>query len=153
MCRIRGDRCDCICLYIRLVDRSKLYYLSSNFNTPRNLVWQVEIVLAIADGHGTFEIMRCAPTSTPTVWRWRDRYLDEGRPDLKLDKTHPSRVPPLLMETRLKVIAKTFQETPSNATHWSRALITEAMGILPLSVGRVWAEAAFKASVRPSVYG
>ena len=99
-------------------------------------------MLATADGHGTFEIMRRARTSKPTVWRWQARYLDEGVDGLKRDKTRPSRVPPLPMETRLKVITKTVQEAPPNATHWSRALMAEAMGISPSSVGRIWAEAA-----------
>ena len=107
-------------------------------------VWRAEIVLATADGHGTAQIMRRSGTSKPTVWRWQQRYLDEGVAGLKRDKTRPSRVPPLPMETRLKVIAKTVQETPSNATHWSRALMAEAMGISPSSVGRIWAEAGLK---------
>jgi hypothetical protein len=29
------------------------------------------------------------------------------------------------METRLKVITKTVQETPPNATHWSRSLMAD----------------------------
>lgn len=48
------------------------------------------------------------------------------------------------METRLKVIAKTVQESPPNATHWSRSLMAEAVGISPSSVGRIWAEAGLK---------
>jgi len=36
------------------------------------------------------------------------------------------------------------QETPPNATHWSRALMAEAVGISPSSVGRIWAEAGLK---------
>jgi len=50
---------------------------------------------------------------------------------LRRDKTRPSRGPPLPRETRLNVIAKTLQETPPNATHWSRALMAEALGISP----------------------
>jgi len=84
-------------------------------------------VLATAGGHGTFEIMRRTRTSKPTVWRWQQRYLDEGVTGLKRDKTRPSRVQPLPMEARLKVIAKTVQEAPPNVTHWSRALMAEAM--------------------------
>ena len=107
----------------------------TNRNTARKLVWRAEIVLATAGGHGTFDIMRRARTSKPTVWRWQARYLDEGVAGLKRDKTRPSRVPPLPMETRLKVITKTVQEVPRNATHRSRALMAEAMGISPSSVG------------------
>jgi transposase len=133
-----------ICLYLGPADRAELRALISNRNTPRKLVWRAEIVLATADGHGTFEIMRRAHTSKPTVWRWQQRYLAEGVEGLKRDKTRPSRVPPLPMETRLKVITKTVQETPPNATHWSRSLMAEAMGISPSSVGRIWAEAGLK---------
>ena len=118
-----------ICLYLGPADRTELQALISNRNTARKLVWRAEIVLATADGHGTFEIMRRARTSKPTVWRWQQRYLDEGVAGLKRDKTRPSRVPPLPMETRLKVIAKTVQETPPNATHWSRALMAEAIWV------------------------
>jgi transposase len=82
--------------------------------------------------------------SKPTVGRWQERYLDEGVPGLKRNKTRPSLEPPLPKEIRLKVIAKTVQESPPNATHWSRSLMAEAMGISPSSVGRIWADAGLK---------
>ena len=144
MCHVWDMRRNDICLYLGPADRAELQALIINRNTARKLVWRAEIVLATADGHGTFEIMRRARTSKPTVWRWQARYLDEGVAGLKRDKTRPSRVPPLPLETKLKVIAKTVQETPPNATHWSRALMAEAMDISPSSVGRIWVEAGLK---------
>lgn len=144
MCHTLRMRRPDICLYLGPADRAELQALLTNRNTPRKLVWRAGIVLATAEGHGTFEIMQRTGMSKPTVWRWQERYLDEGVPGLKRDKTRPSRVPPLPMETRLKVIAKTVQETPPNATHWSRTLMAEAMGISPSSVGRIWADAGLK---------
>ena len=129
-------RRDDICLYLGPADRAQLEALRANRNTPRKVVWRAEIVLATADGCGTNEIMRRANTSKPTVWRWQGRFLDEGIDGLRRDKTRPSRVPALPRETRLKVIAKTVQETPPNATHWSRSTMAEAVGISPSSVGR-----------------
>ena len=82
--------------------------------------------------------------SKPTVWRWLERYLDEGVPGLKRDKTRPSCVQPLPREVRLKVIGKTVQETPPNATHWSRATMAEAVGISTSSVVRIYAGAGLK---------
>src|SRR6056297_2859954 len=99
-------RCYDICLYLNPGDRAELQSLVRNRNTPRKLVWRVEIILTSADGHGTFEIMRRAQTSKPTVWRWLERYLDEGVSGLKRDKTRPSRLPLLPRETRFKVIAE-----------------------------------------------
>jgi len=46
--------------------------LLTDRNTTRKLVWRAAIVLSSADGCGTFEIMRRAKTSKPTVWRWPD---------------------------------------------------------------------------------
>lgn len=133
-----------ICLHLGPAARAELLALLSNRNTPRKLAWRAEIVLATADGQGTTSIMRRTGMSKPTVWRWQERYLDEGVPGLKRDKTRPSRVPPLPREVRLKVIAKTVRETPANATHWSRATMAEAVGISPSSVGRIWADAGLK---------
>jgi transposase len=133
-----------LCLYLGPADRAQLQALCADRNTPRKVVWRAAIVLATADGCGTNEIMRRSETSKPTVWRWQERYLDEGVAGIGRDKTRPSRVPPLPRETRLKVIAKTVQETPPNATHWSRAAMAEAVGISPSSVGRIWAEAGLK---------
>ena len=136
-----------ICLYLGPADRAELQALLSNRNTPRKLAWRAGIVLATADGQGTVEIMRQTGMSKPTVWRWQERYLEEGVAGLRRDKTRPSRVPPLPRETRLRVIAKTVQETPPNATHWSRATMAEAVGISPSSVGRIWADAGLKPHV------
>lgn len=104
-------------LYLGPADRAELEALQSNRNTSRKLAWRSGIVLATANDHGTFEIMRRTNMSKPTVWRWQQRYLDVGVAGLKRDKARraPSRVPPLPMKTRLKVIAKTVQETPANA--------------------------------------
>ena len=71
-------RRDDICLYLGPADRAQLEALRANGNRPRKVVWLAAIVLATADGCGTNEIMRRAETSKPTVWRWQERYLDEG---------------------------------------------------------------------------
>lgn len=133
-----------ICLYLGPADRAELHALLTNRNKSRKLFWRADIVLATADGQGTVEIIRRTGMAKPTVWRWQERYLDEGVPGLKRDKTRPSRVPPLPKEVRLKVITKTVQEAPPIATHWTRAMMAEAVGIWASSVGRIWADAGLK---------
>jgi transposase len=78
------------------------------------------------------------------VWRWQERYIAEGIDGLLRDKTRPPGREPLSRKVRLKVLAKTANETPANATHWSRASMAAEMGISPSSVGRIWAEAGLK---------
>ena len=46
------------------------------------------------------------------------------------------------------MIAKTVQESPPNATHWTRSLMAKAVGISPSSVGRIWAGEADQKSIR-----
>ena len=106
VCHCVAMRRDVIRLYLCSSDRARLEALISDRNTARKVVWRAGIVLATADGCGTSEIMRRSQSSKPTVWRWQERYLDEGVPGLRRDKTRPSRVPPLPRETRLKVIAR-----------------------------------------------
>jgi hypothetical protein len=72
-----------VCLYLGPADRAELQALLTNRNTARKLAWRAGIVLATAEGEGTVEIMRRTGMSKPTVWRWQERYLDEGVPGLK----------------------------------------------------------------------
>ena len=88
--------------------------------------------------------MRLTGKSKPCVWRWQERYIAEGVDGLLRDKTRPSGKKPLSRKIKLKVLAKTANATPVNATHWSRASMAAEMGISPSSVGRIWAEAGLK---------
>jgi transposase len=139
-----GMRRDDICICVSPSNRTRLAALVGDRNTPCKVVWRAEIVLATADGHGTNEIMRRTGMSKPCFWRWQERYIDEGVEGLMRDKTRPSRKPPLPEKIKLAVLTKTANETPANATHWSRASMAAEMGISPSSVGRIWAEAGLK---------
>lgn len=139
-----GMRRDDICLYVCRTSRTKLNDIVKDRNSTAKAVWRAEIVLATAEGHGTNEIMRCTAKSKPCVWRWQERYVEEGVDGLLRDKTRPSRVPPLAEAVRLTVLKRTAGGTPVNATHWSRASMAKAVGISPSSVGRIWREAGLK---------
>lgn len=137
-------RRDDIGIYVSPADRARLAAIIENRNSPLKSVWRAQIILATADGCGTNAIMRLTGKSKPCVWRWQERYIEEGVDGLLRDKTRPSRIPPLSEATRLAVIAKTANETPSDATHWSRETMAAQMGISASSVGRIWREAGLK---------
>ena len=71
-------------------------------------------MLATADGLGTNAIMRRRGMSKPCVWRWQERYLEEGGPGLLRDKTRPLRIVPLSAEKKLAIIEKTATEKPAS---------------------------------------
>jgi hypothetical protein len=50
-------------------DRRRLEAIVADRSAPQKHVWRANIVLATADGCGTFEVMRRSGKSKPVVWR------------------------------------------------------------------------------------
>jgi len=137
-------RRDDICIYVSPKSRARLEAIIADRNSSSKAVWRAEIVLATADGLGTNAIMKRTGKSKPCVWRWQERYVEEGVDGLLRDKTRPPGKKPLSAAVKRKVLTKTASETPSNATHWSVRSMAGAMGISHTSVQRIWAEAGLK---------
>src|ERR1700731_4597206 len=79
-------------------DRSELETVAANRNSPQKHVWRAKIVLLTADGHGTADIMRATGKAKTVIWRWQERFGEEGVTGLWRDKTRPARIPPLRPE-------------------------------------------------------
>src|SRR3984893_5268521 len=69
--------------------RRRLEALVQDRNAPHKHVWRAEVVLLTADGVGTNEIMRRTGKSKTCVWRWPERFIEEGFDGLLRDKTRP----------------------------------------------------------------
>ncbi len=133
-----------ICIWVSPGDRSRLERLVSDRNTSQKHVWRARIVLLSGDRIGTMAIMRQVGKSKPTVWRWQERFLEEGVGGLLRDRDRGSGRPPLGAAVKSLVLTKTMQETPPNATHWSVRTMAKAVGISHTSVQRIWAEHGLK---------
>jgi len=119
-------------------DRSELEAVVANRNSLQKHVWRAKIVLLTADGHGTAEIMRATGKAKTVIWRWQERFGDEGVAGLWRDKTRPSRIPPLSPEVAERVVALTLAGPPPAASHWTGAAMAKAAGISVSSVQRIW---------------
>jgi transposase len=119
-------------------DRLRLAAIVRNRNAPQKHVWRAEIVLYSADGLGTVAIMRRTGKSKTCVWRWQQRFAEEGVDGLLHDKTRPSRIKPLGQEVIDRIVALTATEPPHQATHWTSAAMAKAVGISVSSVQRIW---------------
>ena len=71
---------------VSLADRRRLENRIDDRNVAQKYVWRAEIVLFTADGAGTNEIMRRTCKSKICVWRWQERFLEEGFEGLLRDK-------------------------------------------------------------------
>lgn len=119
-------------------DRRRLQAVVRDRNTPQKHVWRAEIVLLTANGAGTVEIMRRTGKSKTCVWRWQERFAEEGVDGLLRDKTRPSRIPPLGQEVAARVVARTLEPPPGETTHWTAAMMAGEFGISASSVHRIW---------------
>ena len=59
-------------------DRHRLEAVVADRGAPQKHVWRANIILATADGCGTAEIMCRSGRSKPVVWRWQERFMQEG---------------------------------------------------------------------------
>jgi transposase len=119
-------------------ERSELEAVVANRNSPQKHVWRAKIVLLTADAHGTADIMRATGKAKTVIWRWQERFGEEGVAGLWRDKTRPSRIPPLSPAVAERVVALILAGPPPTASHWTGAAMAKAVGISVSSVQRIW---------------
>ena len=119
-------------------DRERLAAIAVDRNSSQKHAWRARIVLLTSEGCGTAEIMREAGVAKTAVWRWQERFMQEGVDGLLRDKTRPSRIPPLAPEIAERVVALTIEAPPGETTHWTALAMARAVGISVSSVQRIW---------------
>ncbi|MFD5784653.1 IS630 family transposase [Streptomyces sp. NPDC126933] len=105
--------------------------------TAQALAQRSRIVLECADGHSIMEVSRRLRIAPDTVRTWRRRFLENG-PDGLCDEPRPG-VPRKITDADVeRVIVRTLEETPKNATHWSTRSMAAATGMSQSTVSRIW---------------
>ena len=127
-----------VSITVSVADRRRLETLVRDRNAAQKHVWRAEIVLLSAAGVGTNEIMRRTAKSKPCVWRWQERFMQEGFDGLLRDKTRPSRINPLGDEIAARIVALTLEDPPFEATHWTGAMMAKTADVSVSSVQRIW---------------
>ena len=127
-----------ISITVSAADRRRLEAVVADRNSPQKHVWRARIILLTGAGLGTMAIMRETGKSKPCVWRWQERYMQEGVAGLLRDKTRPSRIAALPQAKVDEILALTKQPPPNEATHWIGAVMAKAVGISVSTVQRVW---------------
>ena len=135
--RVEGMRTGVI-VKVSLADRERLAAIAVDRNSPQKHAWRARIVLLTGEGCGTAKIMREAGVAKTAVWRWQERFVQEGVDGLLRDKTRPSRIPPLAPEIAERVVALTIEPPPGETTHWTAPAMAKVVGISVSSVQRIW---------------
>ena len=118
--------------------RTKLEVYARGRSTPARVVLRARIVLLAAEGKQDLKIAHLLSIVPRTAARWRSRFLRDGIAGLEHDAPRPGRTPSISPELVRMVIAKTTQERPSHATHWSTRTMAAVAGISEASVRRIW---------------
>jgi transposase len=101
------------------------------------LALRCRIVLAAADGLNTIDIAARLGCSKTTVSKWRGRFATH-RLDGLHDEPRPGKPRTITDDDVERVIVKTLESTPTNATHWSTRSMAGATGMSQTAVSRIW---------------
>jgi transposase len=127
-----------VCILLAAADRRRLEQIVADRNRPLKHVQRARIVLLSAERLPVLEIAQRAGVSRPAVWRWQQRFAEDGVDGLLRDKTRKPGTAPVAAEVVRRIVALTCTEPPGARTHWSGRAMAKAAGVSLSSVQRIW---------------
>ena len=102
------------------------------------LALRARIVLMASEGlWSNGEIADALAVSRPTVTKWRGRFAQRRLEGL-VDEPRPGRPRTITDEQVERVVTKTLESAPKDATHWSTRSMAREVGMTPDAVMRIW---------------
>jgi transposase len=101
------------------------------------LALRCRIVLACATGATNQEVAARLAVHPVTVGKWRARFVAR-RLDGLHDEPRPGAPRTITDADVERVIVKTLEETPVDATHWSTRSMAQAVGMSQTAVSKIW---------------
>ncbi|HEV7267355.1 MAG TPA: helix-turn-helix domain-containing protein, partial [Falsiroseomonas sp.] len=84
-----------VCMMVSASDRRRMEAIATDRNRPGKHVERAQVVLASADQRPVQQVADEIGVSRPMVWRWQQRFAEEGVDSLQRDKTRPPGTPPI----------------------------------------------------------
>jgi len=118
-------------------ERTELERLVRRSTTSNGIAQRARIVLACAEGATNGEVAMRLRVNQKTVGKWRKRFVDQ-RLDGLFDEPRPGAPRKITDDDVERVIVKTLEEMPRNATHWSTRSMAKVTGMSQTAIGRIW---------------
>jgi transposase len=119
------------------LERETLERWARRPKSAQALAFRCRIVLAAAEGRSSTEIAAGLGCNANTVGKWRVRFA-RRRLDGLHDEPRAGKPRSISDEDVERVIVKTLEEQPANATHWSTRSLAAATGMSQSAVSRIW---------------
>lgn len=118
-------------------ERERLERWARRPTSAQALALRCRIVLECAKGGHNIEVAMRTGVDPKTVGKWRRRFLAD-RLDGLHDEPRPGTPRTVTDDDVERVIVKTLEETPKDATHWSTRSMATATGMSQSTVSRIW---------------
>ena len=118
-------------------ERKRLQAWTRRRKTAQALATRARIVLLCASGLQNIDVAERLGVSKQMVGKWRQRFIDR-RLDGLLDEPRPG-APRTVSDADVeRVVVRTLESTPRDATHWSVRSMAKETGISTTTVHRIW---------------
>jgi transposase len=118
-------------------ERVTLERLITRRKSAQALAMRARIVLRCATGVTNREVARQLGVSDAMVGKWRSRFVAK-RLDGLFDEPRPGAKRTITDDKVERVIIKTLEEKPREATHWSTRSMAKATGMSQTAISRIW---------------
>lgn len=105
--------------------------------SSQQLALRSRIVLACGKGVTNQAVAKALRISMPTVGKWRARFIAR-RLDGLVDEPRPGAPRTISDEQVERVVTKTLETKPAQATHWSTRGMARATGLSQTAISRIW---------------
>jgi len=122
-------------------EREELQRWRRRHSTAQALAKRAHIILLAEQHHNDAVVGDLAGCTRETAGKWRRRFVncvEAPRTTALLDAPRPG-TPRTITDDQIEtVVVATLEATPEAATHWSRSMMAERVGLSASSVGRIW---------------
>jgi transposase len=118
-------------------EREVLRRWSCRPKSPHSIAQRARIVLLASQDMANTVVAERVGVNPATVVKWRKRFIERGLDGL-VDEPRPGAPRKIGDDDVERVVVKTLEDKPKDATHWSTRDLAKDVGLSASSVGRIW---------------